>query len=193
MRKKKKNKCQIGSLVLTLLILLFRFVPLECQGGYLEVVKSYDSAANDVWSLGVILINLVFGRNPWKQACARDETFSAYVLNNDFLQTILPMSGELNEIIKSVFCLNPRKRITLPELAARVQACGSFTAPEFLSIPASWSAASVAIVPDGVAVNTVAKTAQTSSVATTGPRRTDDTLFNNGDKEDSGVDLCSLV
>ncbi|KAG0341264.1 hypothetical protein BG004_006098 [Podila humilis] len=103
----------------------------ECQGGYVEMVKSYDSAANDVWSLGVILINLVFGRNPWKQACPRDETFSAYMLNNDFLQTILPMSAELNEIIKSVFCLNPRKRIALPDLARRVQTCKVFTTPEF--------------------------------------------------------------
>ncbi|KAF9421660.1 hypothetical protein BGZ94_008769 [Podila epigama] len=99
----------------------------ECQGGYIEMVKSYDSTANDVWSLCVILINLVFGRNPWKQACPRDETFSAYVANPNFLQTILPMSSELNEIIKSVFCLNPKKRITLPELARQVQACKSFT------------------------------------------------------------------
>ncbi|KAG0034996.1 hypothetical protein BGZ82_005448 [Podila clonocystis] len=112
----------------------------ECQGGYVETVKSYDSAPNDVWSLGVILINLVFGRNPWKQACPRDETFSAYVCNNNFLQTILPMSNELNEIIKAVFCLNPKKRITLPELARRVQACKTFTAqpssPAFVSVPA---------------------------------------------------------
>ncbi|KAF9570555.1 hypothetical protein EC968_001674 [Mortierella alpina] len=165
----------------------------ECQGGYQDIVKSYDSAANDVWSLGVILINLVFGRNPWKQACARDETFSAYVLNNNFLQTILPMSGELNEIIKSVFCLSPSKRITLPELVARVQACGSFTAPEFQSISATWTAASVPTMPNGVVVNSVVKTAQASSVATTGPRRADDNLFNNGDKEDSGVDLRSMA
>lgn len=101
--------------------------PIECQGGYVERVTSFDSAANDVWSLGVILINLVFGRNPWKQACPRDETFSAFVLNNDFLQTILPMSDELNDIIKSVFCLNPRKRLSLPEFARRVQECTSFT------------------------------------------------------------------
>ncbi|KAF9400738.1 hypothetical protein BGZ94_005390, partial [Podila epigama] len=114
----------------------------ECQGGYVELVKSYNSAANDVWSLGVILINLVFGRNPWKQACPRDETFSAYILNNDFLQTILPMSAELNEIIKAVFCLNPRKRITLPELARRVQACTAFTTPEFSAAHASSSSSS---------------------------------------------------
>ncbi|KAF9346207.1 hypothetical protein BGX26_002302 [Mortierella sp. AD094] len=99
----------------------------ECQGGFIETVKSYDSAANDVWSLGVILINLVFGRNPWKQACARDETFLAYANNNDFLLTILPMSDELHEIVKAVFCLDPQIRISLSEFARRIQACQSFT------------------------------------------------------------------
>ncbi|KAF9164357.1 hypothetical protein DFQ26_001568 [Actinomortierella ambigua] len=103
----------------------------ECQGGYIEMVKSYDSAANDVWSLGVILINLVFGRNPWKQACPRDETFSTYVINNDSLQRILPMTDEMSDIVKSVFCLNPKKRITLSELARRVQACSAFTTVDF--------------------------------------------------------------
>ncbi|KAF9319739.1 hypothetical protein BG003_008387 [Podila horticola] len=121
----------------------------ECQGGYVEMVKSYDSAANDVWSLGVILINLVFGRNPWKQACPRDETFSAYILNNDFLQTILPMSAELNEIIKSVFCLSPRKRISLSDLAKRVQACKQFTTPEFSASLATSSSSSTATATNG--------------------------------------------
>ncbi|KAF9204552.1 hypothetical protein BGZ49_005162 [Haplosporangium sp. Z 27] len=100
----------------------------ECQLGYAESVKSYDSAAIDVWSLGVVLINLVFGRNPWKQACARDETFLAYSNNNEFLGTLLPMSNELHDIIKAVFCLDPGKRITLPELTKRVQVCQSFYA-----------------------------------------------------------------
>ncbi|KAF9898294.1 hypothetical protein BX616_004234 [Lobosporangium transversale] len=99
----------------------------ECQGGFNKAVEFYDSAANDVWSLGVILINLVFGRNPWKQACAKDETFMSFVLNPDILQTILPMTDEMNEIIKAVFHLDPAKRIKLPELIARVQACKSFS------------------------------------------------------------------
>ncbi|KAF9097546.1 hypothetical protein BGX27_000947, partial [Mortierella sp. AM989] len=99
----------------------------ECQGGFTEAVKSYDSAANDVWSLGVILINLVFGRNPWKQACARDETFLAFANNNDFLQTILPMTTELNDIVKAVFCLDPKRRISLSELADRVKGCQLFS------------------------------------------------------------------
>ncbi|KAF9287453.1 hypothetical protein BGZ68_001782 [Mortierella alpina] len=169
----------------------------ECQGGYLETVKSYDSAANDVWSLGVILINLVFGRNPWKQACPRDETFAAYASNNDFLQTILPMSSELNEIIKSVFCIAPRKRISLAELGARVQACKSFTSPDY----AAGIAPSASTTGTANGTNPTNASAAVSAAATATARGpigsscllSDDRLCNGGDKEgqDSGVDLHS--
>ncbi|KAG0201949.1 hypothetical protein BGX28_005393 [Mortierella sp. GBA30] len=175
----------------------------ECQGGYVETVKSYDSAANDVWSLGVILINLVFGRNPWKQACARDETFAAYVLNNDFLQTILPMSSELNEIIKTIFCLNPRKRIALSELAKRVQECKSFTSPDFVTAAASSTTSITATsvintankAVTSAAIITAAAGGWITATATQGSCCfvPDDRLYNGGDKEgqDSGVDLHS--
>ena len=167
------------------------------------MVRSYNSAANDVWSLGVILINLVFGRNPWKQAYPRDETFSAYILNNDFLQTILPMSSELNEIIKAVFCLNPRKRIGLAELEQRVLAIGSFTSSDFIpptttpSNPPAPGAAAMAAGPGGamVSASMVAQAVTAAQVARTaqGSPRSDDKLYNNGDKEDSGVDLRSMA
>ncbi|KAK3817258.1 MAG: kinase-like domain-containing protein [Benniella sp.] len=156
----------------------------ECQGGYIESVKSYDSAANDVWSLGVILINLVFGRNPWKQACARDDTFCAYVHNNNFLQTILPMSKELNEIIKAVFCLNPKNRITLSELAERVQACSSFTT--------STQAPAAANGTIRAAVTTAAATTPIGSCMTLAEKRYVSSE-NKDQSQDSGVDLLSLA
>ncbi|KAF8949763.1 hypothetical protein BGZ46_004958 [Entomortierella lignicola] len=119
-------------------------------------------AANDVWSLGVILINLVFGRNPWKQAWLKDETFAAYAENNDFLKTILPMSDELNEIVKSVFCLNPKMRTSLFDLATRVEACSSFI--------------------------TLANASTTTRAAQAS--KPDEKQKTNGDK-DSGIDLLS--
>ncbi|RUS13362.1 kinase-like domain-containing protein [Endogone sp. FLAS-F59071] len=103
----------------------FYFSP-ECQGGLGYKLAAYDTAPNDVWSLGVILINLTAGRNPWKQAYLRDETFSAYLANPDFLKTILPISDELNEIVKRIFCVDPKQRITLSELKSQIMACRFF-------------------------------------------------------------------
>jgi serine/threonine protein kinase len=87
----------------------------------------YLCAPNDVWSLGVILVNLTCGRNPWKQASEEDSTYRAYTRSRDFLKTILPLTDELNDILGRIFTRNPDQRITLPELRARILACSRFT------------------------------------------------------------------
>ncbi|KAJ8652150.1 hypothetical protein O0I10_012208 [Lichtheimia ornata] len=110
----------------------FYFSP-ECQGGITrdyKRIKGYSTRPNDVWSLGVILINLTAGRNPWKQATMHDSTFAAYTRRTaGFFKLILPcISNELNAILERVFCLDPALRISLPELRMRVLQCHSFIA-----------------------------------------------------------------
>lgn len=102
----------------------------ECQGGVFERLGSYSTLHNDTWSLGVILVNLTCGRNPWKQACPSDETFRAYLDNPDFLRSILPISTDCNELLKRIFTLNPMGRISLTELRQAVIAMPRWTMTE---------------------------------------------------------------
>ncbi|BGP43317.1 Serine/threonine protein kinase [Rhodotorula kratochvilovae] len=102
----------------------------ECQGGLFQRLSSYSTAHNDIWSLGVILVNLTCGRNPWKQACPSDETFCAYLGNPDFLRSILPVSEHTNRILKRIFALNPQARITLPELRQEILSVKTFVMSE---------------------------------------------------------------
>ncbi|KAI9261033.1 kinase-like domain-containing protein [Sporodiniella umbellata] len=116
----------------------FYFSP-ECQGGtyrHHTHIKGYSTEKNDVWSLGVILINLVAGRNPWKQAHMLNATFTAYVRHpHQFFRKVLPcISDELENILLRIFCLNPALRISLPELRFYISRCMSFTKPNIPSL-----------------------------------------------------------
>ncbi|WVW79252.1 hypothetical protein I302_101219 [Kwoniella bestiolae CBS 10118] len=99
----------------------------ECQGGLFERLESYSTETNDIWSLGVILVNLTCGRNPWRQACPNDETFRAYVHNPDFLRTILPISRATNRILKGLFALEPRDRTPLKVLREQILRVETFS------------------------------------------------------------------
>jgi serine/threonine protein kinase len=90
-------------------------------------MSCYISAANDVWSLGVILVNLTCGRNPWKCASIEDSTFRAYLKDPYFLKTILPLSTEMNCILSRIFERDPAKRLTIPELRDLIVECPRFT------------------------------------------------------------------
>lgn len=119
--------------VSSLLVLLAHapfFVPLECQGGVYVRGVPYSTRANDVWALGVILVNLTCGRNPWKQATVSDDTFRAYLSDPNFLRKILPVSVQTNEILKRVFAINPQKRMPLKELKEAIMGIRTFTMTE---------------------------------------------------------------
>lgn len=107
----------------------------ECQGGLFEPVDSYSTIQADLWSLGVILVNLACVRNPWKQASLEDETFRAYVEDPSLLSQILPLSSSTAAICAGVFARNPADRINLAQLRAMVVAAPSFSTPATMPVP----------------------------------------------------------
>jgi serine/threonine protein kinase len=107
----------------------------ECQRAPSRQFACYASAPNDVWSLGVILVNLTCGRNPWKKASSEDSTFRAYMRDPQFLRSILPLSSELNSILRRIFECDPQKRISIPELRKLIVECPRFTTTRSGSAP----------------------------------------------------------
>jgi hypothetical protein len=118
--------------------------PLECNSG-----PAYSTIANDMWSLGVILCNLAFGRNPWAQAVATDATFAAYASNPSYLSAILPTPPAVARILtgpRGLFSIDPRRRMNIKELRDEVMNVGRWTMSEDEARYASPEAKSVAVV-----------------------------------------------
>lgn len=99
----------------------------------------YKCGPHDVWSLGIVLINLTCGRNPWKEALPKDRAYRKFTQRRGFLKTILPLTDEFNDILSDIFNPDPELRITIPKLRARIMECARFTVPaaEIASLPSS--------------------------------------------------------
>ncbi|KAJ1301378.1 hypothetical protein OPQ81_008643 [Rhizoctonia solani] len=95
----------------------------ECYGDPLtpDASPSYSTRANDVWTLGVVLVNLTTGRNPWEAASPLDTSFKSYCEDPaHFLPSILPITPAANEVLIRVFERDQKKRISIPELREMV-------------------------------------------------------------------------
>ncbi|KAI8326007.1 kinase-like protein, partial [Martensiomyces pterosporus] len=98
----------------------------ECQGGVNGDVDQYAAAPNDVWALGIILINLATGRNPWNRAHVSDPLFRRYLTDKSFLCRAIRATPAYEHIIHRVLDVNPATRCSLKELRLLVQNCPQF-------------------------------------------------------------------
>ncbi|KAI0937579.1 hypothetical protein AcW1_001576 [Taiwanofungus camphoratus] len=101
------------------------FMSPECIGSDVRQ-KAYSTRANDVWALGVIMVNMITGRNPWRKATMADECYRAYIHDPNFLQNMLPISCDANVILQQVFAANPLYRISLSHLRAMILQIDTF-------------------------------------------------------------------
>lgn len=70
-----------------------------------QLVEYYDALKIDLWSIGIILLTLVFHKNPFQVANYSDKRFIQFVTNREALFDIFPnMSGEMFSVLR--FCLN---------------------------------------------------------------------------------------
>ncbi|GJJ70101.1 hypothetical protein EMPS_02450 [Entomortierella parvispora] len=74
--------------------------------------RPYSPSKSDVWSLGIIFLNLRFGRNPWKLSRVDvDATFAAFAQNPEVLKEMFPeLSSSALFFLKRVLCVDPSDR-----------------------------------------------------------------------------------
>jgi serine/threonine protein kinase len=69
----------------------------------------YDMRA-DMWSLGIVLFNMVTGKQPFK--CESKEEIYDQIKNEMFLFEPLENNNDLKDLIKCLLCKDPSKRMT---------------------------------------------------------------------------------
>jgi serine/threonine protein kinase len=73
---------------------------------------------------------MISGRSPWRYATCEDETFATFLCSDNLLRRILPISEGANDILKKIFTIEPRDRISLKELRADILRLDTFFSTE---------------------------------------------------------------
>ncbi|KAJ3194235.1 hypothetical protein HK101_003208 [Irineochytrium annulatum] len=87
----------------------------------------YAPAPNDTWALGVILLNLLFGKNPWFEAFPTDAIFAAFTgTNPNILRQQFDLSPHFDAVLRRCFDLDPRRRCSVTDLKILVDSLPRF-------------------------------------------------------------------
>ncbi|KAE9397377.1 kinase-like protein [Gymnopus androsaceus JB14] len=92
-----------------------------------STVSPYDQ---DIWALGVILVNILTGRNPWQTATFDDEWFRAYLdLPLQYLYNALGISKDAAMLLKRILSPQPSSRLKIDEIRQRILHIDDFFQP----------------------------------------------------------------
>ena len=100
----------------------------KSDSAFTDGIDCYCSPAVDVWAIGVLLINMIFGKNPWHIANTSDLIFSAYIGSDPYiLKRNLKLTSNLDNFLRQkVFNLDPEMRCSVKEFNAFVSLQDSF-------------------------------------------------------------------
>ncbi|KAF9077158.1 kinase-like domain-containing protein [Rhodocollybia butyracea] len=90
----------------------------------------YSALFNDIWSLGVILVNIITQHNPWNSAQSSDPCYKAFLKDPNSLRDALSISDHASRLLEEVFNLNAASRITIPTLRREILLVDTFYAAD---------------------------------------------------------------
>lgn len=71
----------------------------------------YDAKAADIWSVGIVLLNILFGRNPFTVASQKDKLFIDFATSREALFDIFPtLSTDVFSVLRHALTIDPDNR-----------------------------------------------------------------------------------
>ncbi|KAF8922714.1 kinase-like domain-containing protein [Mucidula mucida] len=97
----------------------------------------YYPQYNDIWSVGVIFVNLVTGCYPWDSAEWEDPLYRAYLGDPNSIAKTMPIriSAECNELFQCIFQVEPLRRISLSRLLLLIEQVDTFFLEPRIELP----------------------------------------------------------
>ncbi|EMD32865.1 hypothetical protein CERSUDRAFT_21928, partial [Gelatoporia subvermispora B] len=102
------------------------YISPECVGK-LYSYAPYHTAPADIWSLGVILINMISDCAPWSRPTLRDAGFCGFLEDPFFFYRAIPgVSRAAADLFDRIFHTNPLARLSIPEIREAVLQIDTF-------------------------------------------------------------------
>ncbi|KAF1943334.1 kinase-like protein [Clathrospora elynae] len=83
----------------------------------------YSTAKADIWAIGIVLLNILFQRNPFAVPCTSDPLYADFAFDRQSLFDVFPnMSQDTYEVIRQCLAIDPERRdlTAVKEALARV-------------------------------------------------------------------------
>jgi len=91
------------------------------------IAQGYDCASADVWSTGIFMLAILFGRNPWQEASLTDPVFAEYAQDTTVIKELFPsMSEPFFHLIQKCLALRAEDRPTMRQLWKEFQRIDQF-------------------------------------------------------------------
>eukprot|EP00842_Homolaphlyctis_polyrhiza_P004188 jgi/Hompol1/4770/HPOL_003870-RA len=81
-----------------------------------------DSALADTWSIGILIINILAGQDPWQCATSSNQDFSWFLAERQILRESFDLSPEMERVLLGMLEPDASKRWTLSKARAEVAA-----------------------------------------------------------------------
>ncbi|KAH9931678.1 kinase-like domain-containing protein [Epithele typhae] len=92
---------------------------------------SFDRQQNDIWALGIILLELVCGCTMWEEATTAHATFRQFIRNPMSLRRTFPLSPACVSLLARVLAVDPAERLSLAEFRTALCEVPSFWIQEW--------------------------------------------------------------